>query len=283
MNAREFKKITNRLGMQSGFCIHLAVLVAAIVLATQFRLDLQAGKVKVEEDKSITPDLPAYDGPKAAVAIGKFDWAVGNGGQGKVEVKGSDGSSYSYSYSVESQNEMVGGLADMLASALLESNRFQVLESIDKEALKEEIDLGESGYVEKETAVEKGNWIGTDLILLATITEWQPDAGGKSIGLGGLSGGLLGGVKVGKKKAKLGMNIKVVDAETRVVVVSKLIKAETSKTSLGVGGGGFTGSTILGGVFSQYENTPMGTCISTCIAEAVKLIAEKTPKAYFKY
>lgn len=255
------------------------VAVLGIVAVAGFTGSGCMATATAKQDVTIVPTLPAYSGPKARLAIGKFDWAVGRQG-GAVTIETPDGT---YTWSATQQTEYLNGLGDMLTTALTESNRYQVLESLDLDPLKDEIGLGEQGFVKEASAVEKGGWEGADLIVLASITSWEPDAGGRSIGAGGFLPGVLGGARVGKKKAKMGMHIRLVDPRSRVTIVSKAVSAEASSWNMTGGGIGVVGGSLLGGVLSQYENTPMGEAISVCIAEAVKLVAENTPSQYFSH
>jgi curli biogenesis system outer membrane secretion channel CsgG len=229
-------------------------------------------------DMNIIPDLPAYSGPKARVAIGRFDWKVGSSGGG-VQIDTPQGT---YTWSVSHQTDQMAGLRDMLTTALINSGRFQVLEA-DLDPLKDEIALGESGYVKESSAVAKGDWEGSDLLVLGSVTAWEPDASGKGFGGAAILSNLIGGGSVGQKRSVAGLHIRIVDPRSRIAIASEGVEGEATSWSFKAGAGSYMAGVPLLGGLSQYEKTPMGEAISVCIAEAVRLIAEKTPADYMKY
>lgn len=262
--------------MKYRMTITITLLVA---LALQMALTGCAASTRATVDEAIVPEMPPYDGPKAKVAVGKFDWDVGSAGAGMTW----ETPQGTYTWTATAHNEHMGGLQEMLMTSLMESNRYRVLEGEGLETLKNEIALGEQGYTKEETSVKKGGWDAADLVVNASVTEWEPDASGRSVGGGGIFGRTLGGLRVGKKKSKMAMHIRVVDPRTREVLVSKGVRGEASSWNFTGGAGTWLGGAALGGVLSQYENTPMGAAISKCIAEAVRIVSQQVPKEYFKY
>src|SRR5512147_1914938 len=64
------------------------------------------------------------------------------------------------------------GLAEMLITELTKLNKFQVLESTAIENLKDEIRLGEDGYVADKEKVEKGGFAGADFMMRGKVTRF---------------------------------------------------------------------------------------------------------------
>jgi curli biogenesis system outer membrane secretion channel CsgG len=261
----------------------VSLLAVVLLIGAVFTIAGNSGcrppaSARADVDNAIRPDLPAYDGPMARLTIGRFDWKVGSQG-GAVNIETPEGV---FRWNVQAQSDYMGGLESMLTTAFMKSERYQVLEG-DLDPLKDEIGLGESGYVKDESAVEKGGWEGADLVVIAEVTEWDPDAAGKTIGGGGILGGVLGGAKLGKKKASMAMHIRLVDPRSRITICSEGVRGEATSWNFGIGGGALvSGGALLGGL-SEYEKTPMGEAISICIAEAVKLVVNETPQKYFKH
>lgn len=224
---------------------------------------------------SVAPDLPEYHGPKASVAIAKFEWKVGAGG-GSVSVQGPDGTSV---WSISTQeNGYLAGLEDMLTTALYQSGRFKVVERAEFGAIKDEVGLGDEGWVEESTRQKKGKVRGADLLVVAAITGWDPGTSDTKVGAGGLLPGLLGGVGVGMKKSSMAMDIRIFDAETSEIIHAASVAGEAKEFKL-IGGGIFTGAPLAGGL-STFQKTPMEKAIRVCIAEAVKDVAMHTPAEY---
>src|SRR5512143_345654 len=84
--------------------------------------------------------LEAYDGPKARVAVYRFGDQTAKGGGAYNSRRGW--------YSAEIGN----GMADMLNDALLQSNRFIVLDRQSLQDVLMEQDLGASGRIRPDTA-----------------------------------------------------------------------------------------------------------------------------------
>ena len=207
--------------------------------------------------------LPPYSGPKARIAVADF------------EVK-----------AAKATGEIGSGLREMLITALVNSNRFSVVERQALDAVMKEQELSASGAADQSATVERGKIRTADLIITAAVTEFEPQAsggragvgGGGSIGRGAL-GALLGGAL---NKAHLALDIRVVDTSTSEILAATRVQGQASDIS-GAIMGGFLGSWGLGGGLSAYANTPMEKAIRICIIEAVKYIAGGISAGYYKY
>lgn len=208
-----------------------------------------------------------YMGPKARVAVTRF------------ENKSAKGSS-----------EIGEGIAEMLGNALFSTNRFIVLERQAIGDVLLEQDFGASGRVRQETAARIGEIEGADLLIMGTITEFEPGSSG--IGGGGESsfslpnsitkkiGDVLGSVKAtaAVKKSHLAMIVKVVDARTGRRLASEQVEGSaTDIEGLGALAGG-----VLAGSLSGYSKTPIEKAVRIAIEEAVRVIVAKTPKEYYR-
>lgn len=212
-------------------------------------------------DRGLETQLPPYSGPRAAVSVAKFEWKAGTSEEGGA----------------------MTGLRDMLTTTLVQSKRFKVLERQEFGSIQDEIALGQEGYVEKKTAVKKGKVKGSDLLVVAAITGWDPGTSGTSggIGVGGFRG--FGGITGGIRKSTLAMDIRIFDTSTSEVLAATRVEGTATDVNLGVFGGGIIGTVGLAGGLSSYAKTPMEKAIRTCLYEAAKYIIENTPEEYFKY
>jgi len=207
--------------------------------------------------------LPPYSGPKARIAVAEF------------EVK-----------AAKASDEIGSGLREMLITALINSNRFSVVERQVLEAVMKEQELSVSGAADQTSTVERGKIRTADLIITAAVTEFEPQASGGRAGVGGGGGvgsGVLGALLGGSlNKAHLALDIRVVDTSTSEILTATRVQGQASD----IGGAimaGFLGSWGLGGGLSAYANTPMEKAIRICIIEAVKYIAQAAPASYYKY
>lgn len=232
-------------------------------------------------DPTVASELPPYSGPKARVGIAKFDWKVGMAG-GSIEWQSPEGKG-SIRYQSAEQGYL-SGLADMLATAVQGSNRFRLLErGANLASLKEEIAMGEDGWVEDESAVEKGSFKGADILIVGAVTGWEDGTSGTKGGGGILGGGGLLGGMLGSSKSSLAMDIRLIDARTSEVITATSVRGEAREFNMGAIVGGVTGSALLGGGLAGYQKTPMEAAIRKCITEATKWICQNTPQEYFKH
>lgn len=118
------------------------------------------------------------------------------------------------------------GLAEMLITEIGKTGKFQLLESTAVEHLKEEIRMGEEGWVAMDEKVAKGGWTGADYMFRAKVTRF----GAKSTGvdLGGFVPGSLGGLGFKKNKSDVRIDWRIVDvANRKVVKTGQAVGAET--------------------------------------------------------
>jgi curli biogenesis system outer membrane secretion channel CsgG len=231
-------------------------------------------------DAGVAAQLPPYSGPKARVSVAKFQWKAGGSAGGTTTISGMGDENITIT--TEYSGAMTG-LRDMLTTALVQSGRYRVLERQELSAIKDEIGLGEQGYAEQSSSVKKGKIKGSDLIVVAAITGWEPGTSGTSGGAGVMGGGVLGGVTLGFQKSSLAMNIRIIDTSTSEVLAATTVEGEARDVSLGIMAGGIIGDVGLGAGLQTYANTPMEKAIRIAINEAVKYIVTATPPEYFKH
>jgi curli biogenesis system outer membrane secretion channel CsgG len=206
-----------------------------------------------------------YDGPKARLAVGEFKdkTAKGDGASGWFGM-------YGFHF-----KEIGDGMRDMLTTALFNTNRYIVLEREQLEEVLKEQDLAAAGRVKKETAAPTGEIYGADLIITASVTEFE--GGAKGVGGGTrVLGVTVGG---GVKKAHLAIDVRIIDAKTSQIVAAATVQG--SATSFGAEGATYIGGSLpvsLGG----FSKTPTEQAIRTCIQKAVEYIVTKTPAEYYR-
>lgn len=209
--------------------------------------------------------LPPYSGPKARIAVADF------------EVK-----------AAKATAEVGSGVREMLVAALINSNRFSVVERQQAQAAvvqkQESVASGTSQQGSEGPQIGKNKT--ADLVFTAAVTEFEPEASGGRAGIGGgggagsgAFGGLLGGAL---NKAHMGLDISVVDTSTSKALVTTHVQGQASDIATAIKGGLF-GSGGLGAGLSAYANTPMEKAIRICIIEAVRYISQSIPVAYYKY
>lgn len=252
----------------------LAGVVVILVGCAEWEQRLAPTSARV--DAGLSAELPPYTGPKARVAVADFQWKVGTVKETKVSA-GAGG------FTVSEQEKYIGGLADMLTTALVQSGRFRVVERKALSAIRAEQELGRTGEAEKGTAAVTGKIKGADLLIVAAVTGFEPGTSGISGGVGGAGSKLGAAISAAFRKSSIALDIRIIDSSTSEILAATRIEGVARDTNLAGIIGGITGNTTLGAGLSVFAKTPMEKAIRICINEAVKYIISHTPQTYFKY
>ncbi|MBI2844029.1 MAG: hypothetical protein HYX78_11575 [Armatimonadetes bacterium] len=129
--------------------------------------------------------------------------------------------------------DLGGGLADILTTVMLDTNRFRLVERELLNKVMAEQDLGATARVNQSTAVKIGKILGVDCLVMGKVTQFAWETGKKG-GLIGIAGGIAG-VGVSKTKALVGVDLRVVDATTAEILGSYPGRGEESKSKLLIG------------------------------------------------
>jgi len=225
--------------------------------------------------------LPAYSGPKARIAVTDFEWKT-NTSKSTIGIGGAD-----FSFQHEDQVAHTDALKAMLSTALVQSNRYRVLERARVGSLKREIKLQEDGYTDS-SGKQRGAVKGADILVVAYITGWSPGSSGSSGGitagiLGKKASSVIGAVSGSVKRSSLAMDIRILDAATSELLAATSVETEATDKDFGGALAALTGQGSLGGGLNSYSNTPMEKAIRSSILEATRYIAENTPQEYMVY
>jgi len=156
------------------------------------------------------------------------------------------------------------GIADMLATALVKSGKFLVVERKDLEKVLDEQKLGASGIITAETAPAMGKVLGVDMIVVGSVSELgtkKRDVGG---GLGIFDAG------VSKKTARAAVDIRLVNTTTGEIIAAETEEGTASSLGLGVRYDDINFSDQ-----SAWDDTDLGQAAREAIDGCVELITEK--------
>lgn len=176
------------------------------------------------------------DGPKKRIAVMPFDV--------KVQRAGSVGN----------------GMSDMLADALVNSNRFVVLERQHVKDVMAEQDFGRSGRVKKETAPQVGEIEGAQLLIRGSVTTFEPECSGGTLAV------------VGVKQACVSINMRIIDAKTGRILNATTVDGSAMTTGVGLTANLSSMPLPLG--LGGWSKTPMERAIRNCIDSAVQHIVK---------
>jgi curli biogenesis system outer membrane secretion channel CsgG len=204
----------------------------------------------------------AYDGPQARVAVSRFTDKSGKGWW---------------------TGAIGDGMADMMATALFNTNRYIVMERQQLGDVLKEQDLGASGRIKQETAAPIGQIEGAELLITGAVTEFEGAASGGTGRIGGRVGSILGAIGGGFKKAHMAIDVRVIDTRTSRIVAATSVEGSATDVS-GLGAlGGAVGGGALGGALGGWSKTPTEKALRICIQKAVDFIVSKTPAQYYHY
>jgi curli biogenesis system outer membrane secretion channel CsgG len=150
------------------------------------------------------------------------------------------------------------GLAEMLITELTKSRKFRVLESTAQEDLKQGIQ-GQRGWVREEEQIQRGQWLGADYMLHATITRFGAVEKKKTYLPSGISPFRLGGSPIGfsstKHIAEVEISWRIVDTESGEIKFAHDSPGIHEDKSLTVGSyyskGGFDQRQFLGSALGK--------------------------------
>ncbi len=144
-------------------------------------------------------------------------------------------------------------LAARLTDALQSISCFRVLETLaNNKDLTLEIDASDSKYSSKK-APKAGRQLGPQIVATGEVTEYSIQSKGVSVA----------GVGAGKKVVKMGFILKLINAETRDVIFSRQIRAQ-SKASGNV--------SVLGLVSTANSDPAIAAVVDDGILQAVGLM-----------
>jgi OOP family OmpA-OmpF porin len=158
----------------------------------------------------------------------------------------------------ECSNEMAAAIGEMLSVALANTDKFIVLSGQEKPGFPAELQVN------------------------GTVTKFEPEAE-ESGGLGGLKKRALSKIGVKAKKARIVMDMKLIEISSGRVLKSKSIKAESSKWRPSMTGGSSVEDVVLTSDLGIYSDEPMEKAVRAAMAQTVEMISKEVPKEYYRY
>ena len=164
-------------------------------------------------------------------------------------------------------NHLGSGVADMLATALVKSGKFAVIERQELDKIVEEQKLGESGLVTPQTAPKVGQLLGAELFVVGAITE----CGTKESNIGGGVSLFGGGLKT--KTARVVVDIRLINTSTGEIIASESEEGSESTTGVAVRYEDMDFNNQ-----DSWDNTDIGKAAREAIDKTVDLIAKNMEK-----
>jgi len=268
--------------MRAPFCAGLLLLALLLSACAPSATVTKGGGATIGEAQA-----EKYDGPKARITVGKI-----------IDKSGTSKQSLTYQLGLlvrissgappPDANAVLGGIRDMLTTALFQSNRYIVLEreSISDVLLEQEFSA--SGRVGEASRIPVGQIEGAELLVIGAITGFDAAvAGGVGfpIPIPLNKRGDMAIMDVQYRKGYVSMDLRVIDTRTARIVASVAVEGSSYKFGAAVSGITSTssGSVHLPVILRGFTNTPAERAISEMVDAAVANIVEKTPPLYYHY
>lgn len=220
-----------------------------------------------------------YSGRKARLGVLKVD---NNSSSSSFTVTSALGD---VNYSDSTTGVPVNGIESIVIDSLAQTGRFRLVERTELASVLGEQDLVASGRIAKPSGAETGNVLGAEFLVQLVITDYETKTSGTDKGVGGLLFSkipLFGGVKAGSNTGRVGLNIRLIDAETSEITFTKQIEAVIKESNLAFGGVAWGSGGALGGFMSSYSKTPVGQAviagINQAVFELIKQVGAKPPE-----
>ena len=202
---------------------------------------------------SAQPARPAYAGPKKTVSVDVVGAPEATGGALTNEA-----------------------LIAQFDEALSNDGRFLVVERAAMADIQAEQQIGTTA----ETRAQSGKLLGASALVRATVTKFEPNAGGGGLQLGGLPslGGLSAGGGVKGHYALVEISLRLIDNSTGQVLSTSKAEGRASTGGANVGIVDTRTGANMGA--NAFKTTPLGKAAATAITAAVDKIAlglEKLP------
>jgi curli biogenesis system outer membrane secretion channel CsgG len=159
------------------------------------------------------------------------------------------------------------GVADMLATALVKSGSFLVLEREEMEKVAYEQQFTNSSMVTPETATQLGKILGAEILIIGSVTEF----GQKESNIGGGISVFGAGVKT--KTSRAAVDIRLVNVMTGEVLAAETEDGEESTTGIAVRYEDIDFSNI-----NSWDDTDIGKACREAVDKCVVLITDNMTK-----
>ena len=242
-------------------CLPAAADYLAYAVGEKARLPLPESIDSIDAKYLLNVEWGGYEGGRSRVAVLAVD---NRSAAATLQLVATDGES---TVAIDAENAgmvPVNGIEAIVADVMNRTGRFRLLERTALDSVLEEQDLVTSERVTAASGASTGNVLGAQYLVQVVVTDYEAEVSGrKGGGLGGLlrdRGGVLGAVGLRSGMGRVGMNFRLIDAETSEVVYTRQIESIIRESGLTVGGLGIGGG-VLGGFFDGFARTPIGQAV----------------------
>jgi curli biogenesis system outer membrane secretion channel CsgG len=169
------------------------------------------------------------------------------------------------------------GVADMLTTALLKTNKFRVIEREKVDAVLAEQDLGKTGRVDAATAARIGKVLGVEYLLIGRVTEFSVETKGGSIGAVGR--GDLRDLSLSRSVADVKLDGRLVDSTSGEILFAFTGGGHDSRTNVGLAVLDI-GRVSFGS--AEFLRTILGAATRAAVDNSVKEVASAADELIYR-
>lgn len=261
--------------------MRLAAILTLALIAQSSWADYLAYSVSEDGRKPLPENI---DGIEAKYLL-NIEWGDFVGGKARLGVLQVDNTSSASSFTIVSGGAVVdyggygsqvpvNGIEAIVTDTLARTGRFRLVERQQLGNVMGEQDLAASGRVAAPSGAATGNILGAQYLVQVVVTNYESDVKESSKGIGGLltrAAGLpsVGGVGVKSGEGVVGLNFRLINAETSEIMFTKQVESVIKESGLTFGGAGVIGDLGLGGFMDEYSRTPIGQAVIAGINKGV--------------
>lgn len=267
-------RLNGFMGVVVGWALSCSMQVHADYLAyavgENSRIPLPESIDGIEAKYLLNLEWGEYDGARSRIGVLEVD---NTSNTSSFSVTGPNGESIDWS--LDNANQVpVNGIEAIVTDVMNRTGRFRIVERQALASILQEQDLATSGRVSTPSGARTGNVLGAEYLVQVVVTDYESDISGTNAGggLGGLMGGrlgVLGGLGFKSKEGRVGMNFRLIDAETSEVVYTRQIESLIKESGLTFGGLAIGGGLAGGGFLSNYARTPIGQAVIAGVNKGV--------------
>jgi curli biogenesis system outer membrane secretion channel CsgG len=166
------------------------------------------------------------------------------------------------------------GLSEMFVTELNKISKFQVLENSELGQLKNEINMGEDGWIDQASKVDKGGFAAADFMFVAKVTRFGSKE--TKIGLGGFAPGGLGALGLKRGVSDVRIDWRLVDAATRKIIKTGSAVAQQTGLGFAVGVGTGGGGGVIGFDNKEFMDSALGKATAKALTNIVADVQDIT-------
>ncbi|MBE9516172.1 MAG: hypothetical protein IME93_04260 [Proteobacteria bacterium] len=232
--------------------------------------------------------LEPYNGPKARITVGPIIDKSGDSGDRSLAIH--LGKMRGDTSSDIDKSAVLGGVRDMLTTALFNSNRYIVLERENINDAMVEQDFSQDQKTSETSRIPTDKLEGAELLVIGSLTAFKPakEGGGFPIPIPlGKNHSDIAIFRIGVSKSYIAMDLRVIDTATGRILATVPVEGTSWKSSASFQGvlGKHTNYNYvrLPGLISVFSNTPIEKALNEMVYAAVVEIVKRTPDDYRKH